>query len=58
MVYVLRYVIRARNHIAASVDEKGVRREVPNEHIFCDIIWNTYVERMAGQLLRQRLRAS
>ena len=33
MIYVLRHVIRVRNHIAASVDEKGVRREVPNEHI-------------------------
>jgi len=38
MVYVLRHVIRVKNHIAASVDEKGVRREVPNEHIFCDIL--------------------
>jgi len=41
MVYVLRHVIRVRNHVAASVDEKGVRREVPNEHIFCEIYIGT-----------------
>ena len=34
MVYVLGHVIRAWNHITASVDEKGVRRE--RYQISCD----------------------
>ena len=47
MVYVLRHIIRLRNHIAASVDEKG-RRE--GYQISWTDIGTHYVERMDSSL--------